>query len=101
MVSTAESPPNARLPESISYSTAPKAKMSVRKSAASPRTCSGDMYPAVPSTVPGIVATAVTACGCASIGSVSFARPKSRIFARPSVVTKMFSGLRSRCTMPR
>ena len=30
----------------------------------------------------------------------SFASPKSRIFARPSAVTKMFSGLRSRWTMP-
>ena len=32
--------------------------------------------------------------------SVSFASPKSRIFTRPSPVTKMFSGFRSRCTMP-
>src|SRR3989454_5618565 len=29
------------------------------------------------------------------------ARPKSRIFSRPSSVRKRFSGLRSRCTMPR
>ena len=33
-------------------------------------------------------------------GCVSWARPKSRIFTRPSRVTKMFSGLRSRWTMP-
>jgi hypothetical protein len=29
------------------------------------------------------------------------ARPKSRIFTPPSVVRKMFSGFRSRCTIPR
>lgn len=65
-----------------------------------PRTCSGDMYPAVPSTVPGVVSTRPvgTADPAADngAGSVSFANPKSRIFARPSVVMKMFSGFRSR-----
>ena len=35
-----------------------------------------------------------------SSARVSFARPKSRIFTRPSCVTKMFSGFRSRWTMP-
>ena len=35
---------------------------------------------------------------CESTGSVC-ARPKSRIFTRPSSVRKMFSGLRSRCTI--
>ena len=40
-------------------------------------------------------------CGplCPS-GCVSFARPKSRIFTRPSFVTNRFSGFRSRCTIP-
>ena len=33
--------------------------------------------------------------------SRSLARPKSRIFTKPSRVSMMFSGLRSRCTMPR
>ena len=33
--------------------------------------------------------------------SCSVARPKSRIFTRPSSARKMFSGFRSRCTMPR
>src|SRR4029077_11363871 len=33
----------ARLPESISYNSAPKAKMADRASVASPRTCSGDI----------------------------------------------------------
>src|ERR1700691_1015245 len=32
--------------------------------------------------------------------SVTFARPKSRIFACPRFVTKMFAGLMSRWTMP-
>ena len=32
-------------------------------------------------------------------GSRSLARPKSRIFTRPSSVMKMFSGFRSRCTI--
>ena len=35
-----------------------------------------------------------------SSGRVSFARPKSRIFTRPSLVTNRFSGFRSRWTMP-
>jgi hypothetical protein len=36
-------PSNARLPVTISYSTVPKAKMSVRASASLPSSCSGDM----------------------------------------------------------
>ena len=39
------------------------------------------------------------ASGAVDLGS-SFARPKSRILTRPSSVMKMFSGLRSRWTMP-
>ncbi len=31
---------------------------------------------------------------------VSLARPKSRIFTRPSFVTKRFSGFKSRWTIP-
>ena len=41
MVSAAVSRRKARSPETISYSTAPKAKMSVRESIAAPRICSG------------------------------------------------------------
>ena len=41
--SAAVSPRNARVPDSISYSTAPSANRSVRASTACPRTCSGDM----------------------------------------------------------
>ena len=36
----------------------------------------------------------------ASSGSVSFARPKSRILTNPSFDTMTFSGFRSRCTIP-
>jgi hypothetical protein len=43
MVSADVSCLNARLPVSISYSTAPKLKMLDRASVGSPRTCSGDM----------------------------------------------------------
>ena len=54
-----------------------------------------------PETTPGLVV-----CGSplpslpARAGRVSLARPKSRIFTRPSVVRKRFSGLRSRWTIP-
>jgi hypothetical protein len=61
------------------------------------------MYPTVPSTVPGLVAPEIGRCvvlAVGSPGSVSFASPKSRIFARPSVVTKMLAGFRSRWTIP-
>ena len=40
------SPVNARRPPAISYNTAPYAKMSVRQSIGSPRTCSGERYAA-------------------------------------------------------
>jgi hypothetical protein len=36
-------PPKARLPVAISYSTAPRAKMSLRWSTSCPSSCSGDM----------------------------------------------------------
>ena len=68
----------------------------------SPRTCSGDMYLTVPITVPGSVCSRPSAGAsprrCA--GPVLFARPKSSTFTRPSPVTKMFSGFRSRWTIP-
>ena len=37
-------PSNARLPVTISYNTAPRAKMSLRASASPPSNCSGAMY---------------------------------------------------------
>ena len=97
-----------------SYRIAPSVNWSERKSTARPAACSGDMYPAVPSTVP------IAVCGEGDSGQVaapesnqtspapgarpsslrSLARPKSRIFKKPSLVSIRFSGLRSRCTMP-
>jgi hypothetical protein len=70
---------------------APNEKTSERASAERPRTCSGDMWPKVPRTTPGSVAAEVLGSG-----RISLARPKSRIFRRPSFVMKMFSGFRSR-----
>ena len=55
---------------------------SERKSTGWPLACSGDMYPAVPMTVPGSVGAAIAVgnpdASCETV-SVSFARPKSRI----------------------
>ena len=48
-------PRNAFWPVAISYSTAPKAKMSVRASTSSPSNCSGAMYCRVPTSVPSSV----------------------------------------------
>ena len=74
--------------------------MSLRASARFPRTCSGEMYPAVPMTkteldVPGCVTRPPRTAGF-SIRAM----PKSRILARPSLVRKMFSGLMSRWITP-
>ena len=43
-IGSMESPTKARRPVTISYSTAPKLKMSVRASSFFPSACSGDMY---------------------------------------------------------
>ena len=54
-------------------------------------------------TIPGSVPPETVRAAVApdeSSGCVSFARPKSRIFTKPSLVTITFSGLRSRCTIP-
>src|ERR1700746_4230093 len=48
-------PSNGRLPEAISYSIAPSAKMSERTSASFPSICSGDMYWTVPTMFPAVV----------------------------------------------
>ena len=82
-------------PHSISYSTAPKLKMSDRASSGLPCACSGDMYAAVPSTVPSMVC--VTS---ADPVDRSFARPKSSSLADPVRVTRMLAGFRSRCRIP-
>ena len=56
----------------------------------------------VPSAVPGSVMVMVrveaSAPACADIADL--ASPKSRIFTRPSRVTRMLAGFRSRCTIP-
>ena len=48
-------PLNGDRPVAISYSTTPHENKSLLASTISPRACSGDMYPMVPSAVPGIV----------------------------------------------
>jgi hypothetical protein len=62
------------------------------------------MYATVPITIPGSVPPdtvgAIDTSPDASGGPVSLARPKSRIFTKPSGVTIRFSGFRSRCTIP-
>ena len=96
-VSTGVSRRNAGMPVSISCRIAPKLNTSERWSTAAPRTCSGDMYAAVPTIAPDAVAEGAT--GSAGERN-SFATPKSRIFTRSSRVMKTFSGFRSRCTTP-
>ena len=58
------------------------------------------MYAGVPINTPGSVAGAVGWAADAAPAGSKRARPKSRIFKRPSVVRITFSGLRSRCVMP-
>ena len=81
----------------------PNENKSVRASSCLPSTCSGDMYDTVPKVDPGLVRCSLTdivfaeamrlAEGCCAS---TFANPKSRIFACPRFVTKMFAGLMSR-----
>ena len=115
MTSVVSSPANARVPVSISNSTQPNAQMSLCLAAGLPLACSGDMYPAVPSSTP----TPVMSAGDVIVGdidsaftstplawralpaSTSFARPKSSTFTGPSSRSLMFAGFRSRWTMPR
>src|SRR5215831_3116544 len=67
--------------------------MSVRESTGSPRTCSGDMYPGVPSTEPvrvasppGVTVASMMSRGPARTSSTSFAIPKSSSFTCPLAV---------------
>ncbi len=103
--SKALAPVNAGRPVNISESTHPNAKRSLCGPAVSPRTCSGDMYPTVPSTVPGRVGSGVVGADVGSFSEESSrthrASPKSRILTRFSTVTKTLSGFRSRWTIPR
>ena len=93
-------PSNARCPVAISYSTAPREKMSVRASACSPSSCSGAMYWNVPTMEPSCVSglCCVAASRLTSM-TLDFARPKSSSFA-PDFVIMMLPGFRSRCTIP-
>ena len=97
-------PVKARLPEAISYNTAPSAKMSERASASFPSSCSGDMYWNVPSTMPcavngwppegpDSVMVRLDAGGCWA--GVALANPKS-ISLAPDLVSMMLPGFRSR-----
>ena len=92
-------PAKTRLADSISYRMQPKDQMSVRVSVSLPQACSGDMYAAVPTMVPAAVSvsSAVAPSGPADAGDL--ASPKSSTLAPPAV-SMMFSGFRSRCTIP-
>ena len=99
-------PTNALLPASISYSTAPKEKISLRRSTGRPTACSGDMYAAVPRIMPARVCPMVMVGEFASedlggSSSRTLARPKSSTFTTPSGVILMLAGFRSRCMMLR
>ncbi len=58
--------------------------------------CSGAMYVGVPTVVP----VAVSMCTCEA-WPIALAMPKSATLTLPWRVSSRFSGLRSRCTMPR
>ena len=102
------SPWNGTLPVAISYKTAPNENRSVRRSSSFPFACSGDMYATVPTAVPGLVrncrsgpaVAAVIPSAAVSGEAFTLASPKSRTLACPRLVTKMFAGLMSRCTIP-
>jgi hypothetical protein len=93
--STIDPPLNAGVPESISYKTAPKLNTSERSSSSLLCACSGDIYAAVPRTVPSIVFVASV-----SDWATIFANPKSRSFA-PDRVISTFPGFKSRWRTPR
>ena len=102
-ISVTDSPGNARLPVSISYSTTPNAQISLRLSTAAPRACSGLMYAAVPRMMPARVGDSVVAGDAArsfAEGSSAFARPKSNTFTTPASVTIMLAGFKSRWMIP-
>src|SRR4029079_18445652 len=95
------SPPNAGLPVTISYTTHAKDHTSVRRSTAFPRACSGLMYAAVRRRSPAAVRADVTVGEApdpivpdAGSGPTLLASPKSRTFATPASVIRMFAGLR-------
>ena len=85
------SPRNGWRPVSSSKSITPAEYTSPRGPVTSPATCSGGTYATVPMSSPALV---WPAAACA------LARPKSATLTRPSAVSRTFSGLTSRCTMP-
>ena len=106
---------NGRSPKSASYSVTPKAKMSVRASTVSRRTCSGAMYAGVPMSWSARVMSAsdeergpepedgddggTESSEGAMVPSstpASRASPKSSTRTRPSSPMRTLSGLKSR-----
>ena len=94
----------AGLPVTISCSSSPKAKMSVRASASFPSNCSGAMYWKVPTMVPSpvsldcsiVISVRAAARGA---GPICLAKPKSMSLA-PFFVSMTLAGFRSRCVIP-
>jgi hypothetical protein len=90
-------PAKGERPASISYSITPSDQMSVRASTCWPRACSGDMYAAVPTTVPASVLTPIWVVSAPPpTTGASLARPKSSTLTTPSGRSMTFSGLMSR-----
>ena len=85
-----DDPTKSLSPVHNSYKTTPAAKMSLRPSSGSPRTCSGLMYPNFPLRMPACVLVILLA---------ALAMPKSINFTSPSYERMMFCGLTSRWTM--
>jgi hypothetical protein len=86
-ITAAVLPEKGFFPTSIVKRITPNEKMSVRASTSPPFTCSGDIKDGVP----------VTARVRAALWRANtLATPKSVILARPSIVTRIFAGFRSR-----
>ena len=83
-----------RTPASSSYSIVARAYTSVAGDSLPPRTCSGAMYAGVPTTLPTRVSTVPGP-------PMTLAMPKSVTLRTPLAAKSMFSGLTSRCKIPR
>ena len=87
-------------PVNISKSTHPRLYWSERASITSPVACSGLMYSGVPMAMPARVSRADEAVDSVAVPcSSARATPKSATTAWPPL-SRMFSGLISRCTTP-
>ena len=80
--------PNASLPVAHSYRATPSEKMSERASMCRPHSCSGDMYPGVPTVLPSTVSRSIVSASARLV--TVFAMPKSTTFSCPRGVTMMF-----------